>query len=66
MCVCVCVSYLCDESAGHFEQVFSDGQVEGSVSTLLLRCVDFGSALHQQTEAALVVPPHRQVERMKT
>lgn len=64
--MCVCVSYLCDQSTGHLEQVLSDGQVEGSVPTLLLRCVDFGSALHQQAEAALAVPPHRQVERVET
>lgn len=60
------MSYLCDESAGHLEQVFPHGQVEGGVSTLLLRCVDFGSALHEEAEAALAVPPHGQVERMET
>ncbi len=64
--VCMCVSYLRDESAGHLEQVFSDSQVKGGVSTLLFRCVNFGSALHQQTEAALAIPPHSQVQRMKT
>ena len=62
----MCGRYLCDQSAGHLEQVLSDGQVKGRVSTLVLRCVDFGSALHQQTEAALAVPPHSQVERMET
>lgn len=59
------MSYLRDERAGHLEQVLSDGQVEGGVSALLLRRVDLGSALHQQAEAALAVPPHRQVERVK-
>lgn len=54
--------YLGDEQAGHLEQVFSDGQVEGGVPALLLRLVYFGSALHQQTQAALAVPPHSQVK----
>lgn len=58
--------YLCDQRAGHLEQVLLHSQVEGRVSALLLRCVDFSSALHQQAEAALAIPPHGQVERMKT
>lgn len=58
--------YLCDQRAGHLEQVLLHSQVEGSVSALLLRCVDFSSALHQQAEAALTIPPHGKVERMKT
>lgn len=62
----VCLWYLCDQRAGHLEQVLPHGQVEGGVSALPLRCVDFGSALHQQAEAALAVPPHGEVERMKT
>lgn len=57
---------LCDERARHFEQVFSDGKVEGAVSTLLLWGIDLGSALHQQTEAALTIPPHRQVKWVET
>lgn len=60
------VSYLRDESADHLEQVLSHSQVEDGISALLLRCVDFCSALNQQAEAALAVPPHSQVERMKT
>lgn len=58
--------YLCDQRAGHLEQVLPHGHVEGGVSALPLGCVDFGSALHQQAEAALAVPPHGEVERMKT
>lgn len=57
---------LCDQRAGHLEQVLPHSQVEGGVPTLLLRGIDFGSALHQQAEAALTVPPHGEVERMKT
>ena len=60
------MSYLCDERAGHLEQVLPDGQVEGSISALLLGRVDLGSALHQQAEAALAVPPDCQVERVET
>lgn len=58
--------YLCDQRAGHLEQVLLHSQVEGSASALLLSCVDFSSALHQQAEAALSIPPHSEVERMKT
>lgn len=58
--------YLRDEGADHLEQVLSHSQVEDSISALLLRCVDFCSALNQQAEAALAVPPHSQVERMET
>lgn len=60
------VWYLCDQRAGHFKEVLLHSQVEGSVSALLLWGVDFSAALHQQAEAALPIPPHGKVERMKT
>lgn len=58
--------YLCEQRAGHLEKVLLHSQVERSVSALLLRGVDFSPALHQQAEAALAIPPHGEVERMKT
>ena len=64
---CVCHDgYLCDESAGHFEVVLSNSQVEGGASTLLLRGVDLSPALHQQTQTALSSLTNSQVERMET
>lgn len=58
--------YLCDESAGHFEEVLSNSQVEGGASTLLLRGVDLSPAFHQQTQTALSSLTDSQVERMET
>lgn len=59
-------AYLSDERAGHFEQVLSNGQVQRRVPALQLGGVDLGSALYQQAEAALAVPPDGQVKRLQT